>query len=90
MLLGAVAGSSILAIGATRAIALSSEPMAPADIQALALACGKPASHAQLIADARLILNAEIESGAKPADTTELVACPLCRCTFEVASDIRF
>jgi len=89
ILLGA-ATTSLLGLGAVRAVALSTEPMAPSDLKALSLACSNLASHTQLIADARLMLDDEIKRGAKPANYTETVVCPFCRCAFQVSPDVSF
>lgn len=88
ILLGAAAATSLLGFGAVRAVALSTEPMAPSDLKALSLACNNLSSHTQLIADARLLLDGEIKRGAKPANYTETVVCPFCRCAFQVSPDI--
>lgn len=90
VLLGAGAMFSVVGLGGVRAWALSSEPMAPGDLQALSLACGGASSHTQLLADARLLLDDAIKRGAKPANATETVVCPLCHCAFQVSPDISF
>ena len=90
ILLGAAATTSLLGLGGVRAFALSTEPMAPADLQALSLACSNLASHTQLVADARLMLDDEIKRGAKPANYTETVVCPFCHCAFQVFPNISF
>jgi hypothetical protein len=90
VLLGAGATISIAGLGAVRAWALSSEPLAPGDLQALSLACGGQSAHMQLLADARLLLDDAIKRGVKPANATEIVVCPLCHCAFQVSPDITF
>jgi hypothetical protein len=90
ILLGAAAGASLTAIGGMRAMALTSEPMAPEDLKAFALGCSGVASHQQLIADAKWLLNDEIKRGMKTAVDTETVVCPLCHCSIQVTSDISF
>ncbi|MBI2254008.1 MAG: hypothetical protein HYU58_05270 [Proteobacteria bacterium] len=90
ILLNAAAFALVGTAGAKLAYALSSEPMAPEDLSALALACGNQTRHTQLISDARLLLDDAIKSGMKPAGTTETVVCPFCRCAFQVTPDIGF
>lgn len=90
VLLGAVAAGAVLGTGSLRAVALSSEPMAPEDLKALSLACSNLASHTQLVADARLLLDDEIKSGIKPANYLETVVCPFCHCAFQVSPDLGF
>ena len=90
ILLGAAAGTSLVGLGAMRAAALSTEPMAPEDLQALSLACSNLASHTQLVADARLLLDDAIRRGAKSPSTTEVVVCPFCHCAFQVSSGVSF
>lgn len=89
ILMGAAA-ISISGLGTARAWALSSEPLAPADLQALSLACTGATSHTQLLADARLMLDDAIKRGVKPANAKETVVCPLCHCAFKVSPDISF
>lgn len=88
ILLGAGAMISVAGLGIARAWALSSEPLPPADLEALSLACNTPSSHTQLLADARLMLDDAIKRGVKPADATEMVVCPLCHCAFKVSPDL--
>ncbi len=95
LLLTATASLGMLGTGGSGALALSSEPMDPADLSALALACQSvqsagTGSHAQLLADARRTLDDEIKQGLKPATATELVVCPFCQCSFQVVPDISF
>ena len=90
ILLGAAAGTSLLAVGGVRAMALSSEPMAPSDLKAFALSCSGEASHRQLVADANWLLDAEIKRGVKKAADSEVVVCPLCHCSIQVTPDISF
>lgn len=90
ILLGAAAGTSLMAVGGVRVMALSSEPMAPEDLRAFALGCGGVASHQQLIADARWMLDEEIKRGVKTAADSEVVVCPLCHCSIQVTPDISF
>ncbi|MDY0870322.1 hypothetical protein [Dongia rigui] len=90
VLLGAGAMVSVAGLGVVRAWALSTEPLAPVDLEALSLACGGQSAHTQLLADARLLLDDAIKRGVKPADATETVVCPLCHCAFQVAPDISF
>lgn len=90
ILLGAAAGSALLGLNVMRAAALSTEPMAPDDLKALALACDGVASHAQLVTNARLMLDDEIKRGVKPASASETVVCPLCHCSLQVLPDIGF
>jgi hypothetical protein len=90
ILLGAGAMTSVAGLSVVRAWALSREPLAPEDIKALSLACGSPSSHTQLLADARLMLDDAIKRGVKPANATETIVCPLCRCSFQVSPDISF
>lgn len=90
ILLGAVATTSLLGLGAVRAIALSTEPMAPADLKAMSLACSNLSSHTQLVDDARLMLDDDIKRGVKPANYTETVVCPFCHCAFQVSPDVSF
>lgn len=87
LLLGAAATTSLLGLGALHAAALSSEPMTPSDLRALSLACDKSTSHAQLIGDARMLLVDAVKRGLKPADYSETVVCPFCRCAFQVSPD---
>lgn len=90
ILLGAAATSSLLGLTALRATALSTEPMAADDLEALALACTGVTSHSQLVADARLLLDDEIKRGVKPIGATSLVVCPLCHCAMQVSPDVSF
>ena len=90
ILLGAAAGTSLMALGGMRAMALSSEPMAQADLQAFALGCNGVASHQLLVADAKWLLGEEIKRGAKNATDSEVVVCPLCQCSIQVTPDISF
>jgi len=90
VLLSAGATMSVAGLGVARAWALSTEPLAPGDLDALSLACGNPSSHTQLLADARLMLDDAVKRGVKPAQATETVVCPLCHCAFQVSADISF
>lgn len=90
VLLSAGATISVAGLSVARAWALSTEPMPPADLEALSLACSAPSSHMQLLADARLMLDDAIKRGVKPADATETVVYPLCHCAFQVSPDIKF
>jgi hypothetical protein len=90
LLLNAAAFTLAGTVGAKWARALSTEPMPLADMNALSLACGNQTSHAQLIQDARWLLDDAIKSGAKPAGATETVVCPLCHCAFQVTPDLGF
>lgn len=90
ILLSAVATIPVAGLGVARAWALSTEPMEPADLEALSLACSAPSSHMQLLADARLMLDDAIKRGVKPANATETVICPLCHYAFQVSPDITF
>lgn len=77
-------------LGVVPALALSTEPMAPADARAMALACGAAASHAELVAEARLLLDGEVKQGLLPANYDTTIVCPFCRCSLKVAPEIAF
>jgi hypothetical protein len=90
MLLASATTVSAAGIGIVPALALSTEPMPPADAQAMALACGAAASHAELVAEARLMLDGEVKQGLLPANYDTTIVCPFCRCSLKVAPDVAF
>ena len=63
-------------------------------VAAYALAC-KPASaggsdHSQLIADVQAVLKGKVASGALPADTRQIIVCPICGCRITVTTDASY
>jgi anaerobic selenocysteine-containing dehydrogenase len=90
ILLASATATSCLALGATGASALSSEPMAADDARALALACRATASHEEMVKAMRRQLEAEVTQGLRPAAYHETVACPFCSCGLNVTPDIAF
>jgi hypothetical protein len=92
LMTGAAFGGLAVALGARRALALTTEPM-PAPVQAAyALAC-KPLAggdHAALISGSQAELRRGIATGAAAADTVEVVVCPICGCRFTVTADASF
>lgn len=89
-LLLTTAVTSAFGLSAARAVALSTEPMAAEDLRAMRLACGGALSHAELVAEARLFLDGQVQAGERAADYSETIRCPLCACSLQVVPEIRF
>jgi hypothetical protein len=86
-LLVASAATSLAVMRPVAAIALSVEPMAPADLRALSLSCTASSGHADLLSRARAMLEEKIKGGAAKAGAEEVVTYPFCRCAFTVTAD---
>lgn len=90
LLLMATASLTVTGMGGSKALGFSSESMDPADLSALMLVCQRSGSHVPLLTNARRVLGEEITLGLKPATATEMVVCPLCRCSFQIIPDTSF
>ena len=86
LLLASVA-TSLAVLRPIAAIALSVEPMAPADLRALTLSCTASSGHADLLNQARALLEERIKGGAARSGVEQVVTCPFCRCAFTVTAD---
>ena len=89
-LLLTTAVTSVFGLSAARAVALSAEPLAADDLRAMRLACGGALSHAELVAEARLYLDSQVQAGERSADYSETILCPLCACSLQVVPEFRF
>jgi len=89
LLSGIALGGLMGGLAARPAAAFTTEPMPKhvADIMALACKPGGNAGHAELIHDAQLILRRDIAAGLLPANTKQIVVCPICGCSFTVTAD---
>jgi hypothetical protein len=58
-----------------------------AKVMALACRPNSVADHVALIADAQAVLRREIAQGLFPADTRQIVACPICACKFTITAN---
>ncbi len=94
LMTGAALGGLAVALGARRALALTTEPMSAPLRAAYALACkplaGTGGDHAALISGTQAELRREIAAGSAAADTVEVVTCPICGCRFTVTADASF
>lgn len=86
ILLGAATLSAGAGLNLDHAQALSTEPLSPADAEAMALACSGAPSHANLVARARLWLADGIARGLLPAGSGTTIDCPFCRCRLRVGA----
>jgi hypothetical protein len=89
LLSGIAFGGLATGLAQRPAAAFTVEPMPKrvADIVALACKPNSSADHAQLIGDAQLILRRDIAAGLLPANTKQIVVCPICGCSFTVTAD---
>jgi hypothetical protein len=89
LLSGIALGGLATGLAARPAAAFTTEPMPKhlADVMALACTSGNSAEHAQLVEDAQLILRRDIAAGLLPANTKQIVVCPICGCSFTVTAD---
>jgi len=89
LLSGIALGGLATGLAARPAAALTTEPMPKhlADVMALACTPGNSPEHAELVADAQLILRRDIAAGLLPANTKQIVVCPICGCSFTVTAD---
>lgn len=76
-----------LALRSAGAFTVEPMPKKVADIMALACKPGTTGDHTQLIDDAQVILRRDIAAGLLPANTKQIVVCPICGCSFTVTAD---
>jgi hypothetical protein len=76
-----------LALRPAAAFTVEPMPKKVADIMALACKSGTSRDHALLIGDAQAILRRDIAAGLLPANTKQIVVCPICGCSFTVTAD---
>ena len=82
----AIAGSAAFVAGASAAQAFTETPMPPAVAAEYALGCSSIANHDQLVKTARTSLLDKITRGLMPANSEEIVTCPICGCRMVVTA----
>jgi hypothetical protein len=89
LLSGIALGGLATGLAARPAAAFTTEPMPKHLADAVALACkpGNNPEHTELVEEARLILRRDIAAGLLPANTKQIVVCPICGCSFTVTAD---
>lgn len=87
LLLSAAVIPAVFGGAMTSAFALSSEPLPADDAAAMALGCGGGASHAALIANARLLFDREVGQGLLASGYSATIFCPLCHCSLQVKAE---
>ena len=89
LLSGIALGGLATGLAARPVGAFTTEPLPKHLADAVALAC-KPGSnpeHTALVDEARLVLKRDIAAGLLPANTRQIVICPICGCSFTVTAD---